>query len=58
MLVEKFDPYGEALPDDIGGQAYVTKGAPALMARIGQIVFWTLAIVIVYARVRYFPAGF
>jgi hypothetical protein len=57
MLAEKFDPYGELLPDDAGGKAYVTKAASVLLSRVGQLVFWVLAIAIVCVRIRYFSAG-
>ena len=57
MLAEKFDPYGELLPDDAGGKAYVTKATSVLLSRVGQLVFWALAIAIVCVRIRYFSAG-
>jgi hypothetical protein len=57
MLVEKFDPYGELLPGDSGDKAYVTKGASVFLSRVGQLVFWVLAIGIVCVRIRYFSAG-
>lgn len=58
MLVGKFDPYGELLPDDGRGKAaYVTKATSALLSRAGQLVFWMLVVVIVSARVWYFSAG-
>jgi hypothetical protein len=57
MLAEKFDPYGELLPDDAGGKAYVDKATSVLLSRVGQLVFWGLAIAIVCVRIRYFSAG-
>jgi hypothetical protein len=57
MLAEKFDPYGELLPDDAGGKAYVTKATSVLLSRVGQLVFWALAIAIVCVRIQYFSAG-
>jgi hypothetical protein len=57
MLAEKFDPYGELLTDDAGGKAYVTKATSVLLSRVGQLVFWVLAIAIVCVRIRYFSAG-
>jgi hypothetical protein len=58
MLAEKFDPYGELLPDDAGSKAYVTKATSVLLSRAGQLVFWVLAIGIVCVRIRYFSVGF
>jgi hypothetical protein len=58
MLAEKFDPYGELLPDDAGRKAYATKATSVLLSRVGQVVFWGLAIAIVCIRIRYFPVGF
>ncbi len=55
MLAEKFDPYGELLPDDAGGKAYVTKATSVLLSRIGQLVFWALAI---GYRLRSYPVLF
>lgn len=57
MLVEKFDPYGELLPGDSGSKAYATKTTSVLLSRIGQLLFWVLAIGIVCVRIRYFSAG-
>lgn len=57
MLAEKFDPYGELLPGDSGDKRYVTKAASVLLSRVGQVVFWVLAIGIVCVRIRYFSAG-
>lgn len=57
MLVGKFDPYGEALPDDGPRKTYITKVTAAFLSRAGQLVFWMLVIVIVGVRVRYFSAG-
>jgi hypothetical protein len=57
MLAEKFDPYGELLPDDAGGKGHVGKATSVLLSRVGQLVFWALAIAIVCVRIRYFSAG-
>lgn len=58
MLAEKFDPYGEILPDDSRGKVESAEPAPSLILRLGQLAFWMLVVAIVYARIRYFPAGF
>lgn len=58
MLAEKFDPYGEILPDDIRGKVESAEPVPSLVLRLGQVAFWMLVVVIVFARIRYFPAGF
>jgi hypothetical protein len=57
MLAEKFDPYGELLPDDAAGTPYVAKATSVLLSRVGQLVFWALAIGIVCFRIRYFSTG-
>jgi hypothetical protein len=57
MLADKFDPYGELLPGDSGDKGYVTKAGSVLLSRVGQLVFWALAIAIVCVRIRYFSAG-
>jgi hypothetical protein len=57
LLGEKFDPYGEVLPggtDDGVGSSGATS---ARLARAGQIAFWVIVAVVVFARMTYFPAG-
>lgn len=57
MLVERFDPFGEVLPsgtEDRVGSSGVTSGR---LARVGQIAFWVIVAVVVFARMTYFPAG-
>lgn len=58
MLVGKFDPYGELLPDDVREKVHVASPTSALLSRAGQLVFWMLVIAIICVRVRYFSAGF
>ncbi len=55
MLTEKFDAYGEVLPDAAGGPETVTAGS-SLLGRVGQYAFWLLVVVIVSVRVIYYPA--
>jgi hypothetical protein len=57
MLAEKFDPYGELLPDEAGRKAYAGKAGSDLLSRLGQIVFWALAIIVVGVRIYYFSAA-
>ena len=56
MLSEKFDAYGDVLPD-VARDGEAAKTASAVMSRIGQYAFWLLVIVIVSARVIYYPAS-
>lgn len=54
--IEKYDAYGEALPDasDVRREA---RSASVLLGRIGQAVFWLLVITIVAARIIYYPSS-
>ena len=54
MPTEKFDAYGEVLPDAARGQREAS--ASAVLSRIGQYMFWLLVVIIVSARVIYYPA--
>jgi hypothetical protein len=56
MRTEKFDAYGEVLPQAARGKREAAKSASALLSRIGQAVFWLLVIAIVSARIIYYPA--
>ena len=62
MLTEKFDAYGEVLPDAAGGQPEAASGASSMLARAGQYAFWLLVVVIVSvpdsgtAVICHFPA--
>lgn len=53
MLTEKFDPYGEASPD--AGRGYPGKTGSAFLSRAGQYLFWLLVVIIVSARIIYYP---
>jgi hypothetical protein len=57
MLTEKFDAYGEILPDAARGEREPGKTASAVLNRVGQYLFWLLVVVIVSARVIYYPAS-
>jgi hypothetical protein len=55
-LTEKFDPYGEVLPDAGRGDRAAGKTGSAVLSRVGQYVFWLLVVIIVSARIVYYPA--
>jgi hypothetical protein len=56
MLTDKFDAYGEALPDAARGKREAAKTASVALSRAGQYVFWLLVVVIVSARILMYPA--
>jgi hypothetical protein len=55
MATEKFDAYGEVLPDASRGRRDAVSASTAL-SRIGQYVFWLLVVVIVSVRILIYPA--
>ena len=57
MLTEKFDAYGEVLPQAAHGKRDAGRPVSAVLSRVGQYVFWLLVVVIVSARVMYYPAN-
>jgi hypothetical protein len=57
MLTEKFDAYGEVLPEARRGKRDAGRPVSAVLSRVGQYVFWLLVVVIVSARVMYYPAS-
>jgi hypothetical protein len=57
MLTEKFDAYGEVLPDGARDKRDAAGAASVVLARIGQCVFWLLVIIIVSTRVLFYPAA-
>jgi hypothetical protein len=57
MLIEKFDAYGEVLPDAGRDQREAVRPVSGVLGRIGQYVFWLLVVAIVSARVIYYPAS-
>jgi hypothetical protein len=56
MLIEKFDAYGEVLPEAARNNREAAKPASVVLNRLGQYVFWLLVVVIVSARIIYYPA--
>jgi hypothetical protein len=57
MLIEKFDAYGEVLPEAAGGKPETATAASAMLSRIGQYAFWLLVAVILAVRIIYYPAA-
>ena len=57
MLTEKFDAYGDVLPEVAGGQPETATAASAVPGRIGQYAFWLLVVIIVSVRIIYYPAA-
>lgn len=57
MLTEKFDAYGDALPEVARDERDAAKTTSEVLSRIGQYAFWLLVIVIVSARVVLYPAS-
>ena len=57
MLTEKFDAYGEVLPGAARGKRDAAGSASAVLSRIGQSLFWLLVVMIVSARIIYYPAS-
>jgi hypothetical protein len=54
MLTEKFEPYGEPLPEFRSGKREQPKAASAILSAVGQYSFWLLVVVIVFTRVALF----
>jgi hypothetical protein len=57
MLTEKFDAYGEVLPDPSRDRPEAAKATPVVLSRIGQSVFWLLVAIIISARIIFYPAS-
>jgi hypothetical protein len=58
MLTEKFDAYGEVLPEAVTrAKREPGRTASALLSRVGQCGFWLLVFLIVAARIIYSPAS-
>jgi hypothetical protein len=53
MSTEHFEPYGELLPEFRPGRRKPPT-ASAVLAAVGQSIFWSLVVVIVFARIAYF----
>lgn len=56
MLTDKFDAYGEELPGAPRGKREAARGASAFLGRLGQYVFWLLVVMIISARIIFYPA--
>jgi hypothetical protein len=56
MLTEKFDAFGEAMPDALRSKSEASSPARLIVGRIGRCVFWLLVATIVAARVTCYPA--
>ena len=57
MLTEKFDAYGEVLPKAAGCMSETATAASSMPGRIGLYAFWLLVVVIVAARIIYYPGA-
>jgi hypothetical protein len=57
MLTEKFDAYGELLPAARRDKPEPATTASVVLNRAGQYLFWLLVVVIISARVIYYPAS-
>jgi len=59
MLTEKFDPYGEVSPAMAleNRRAARIESASVALDRAGQFAFWLLVVVIVSARIIWYPAA-
>ena len=57
MLTDKFDAYGEVLPGATCGNRDAAGSVSAVLSRVGQSVFWLLVVMIVSARIIYYPAS-
>ena len=57
MQTEKFDAYGAVLPDAPRSRREAAAAVPATLSRIGLAVFWLAVIVILGARIAYYPAS-
>ncbi|WP_291865486.1 hypothetical protein [Bradyrhizobium sp.] len=57
MLTEKFDAYGEVLPDSVAGKPETATAAAGMLGRVGQYAFWLLVVMILSVRIVYYPAA-
>jgi hypothetical protein len=56
MLIEKFDAYGEVLPDAAGASPKRQRLRRRCSVGSGQYAFWLLVVIIVSMRIVYYPA--
>ena len=54
MLTERFEPYGEPLPEFRSGKREQPKATSEILSAVGQYSFWLLVVVIVFTRVAFF----
>lgn len=57
MLTEKFDAFGEAMPDALRSQNEASTPVLGHIGRIGLFVFWLVVVAIVAARITCYPAA-
>ncbi len=57
MLTEKFDAYGEMLPETPRGKREAFRSGSVILGRVGQSIFWLLVVLIVSARIIYYPSA-
>lgn len=57
MRTEKFDAYGEVLPEAPRGRREAGISASTVLSRFGQYAFWLLVVVIVSVRIAIYPGA-
>lgn len=55
-VIEKFDAYGDRLPNQAPGPIGHAQTRSTALSRIGQTIFWAVVIAVVLARVLHSPA--
>jgi len=56
MLTEKFDAFGEAMPDPVRSENETSTPLSGNVGRIGLYVFWLVVVAIIAARITCYPA--
>jgi hypothetical protein len=56
MSTEKFELFGEPLPETGLGKPERPKAESAILSAVGRYVFWLLVVVIVFTRITYFSS--
>ena len=54
MSTEKFEPFGEPLPENDAAARGQASATSEILSAIGQYSFWLLVVVIVCTRIAYF----
>jgi hypothetical protein len=54
MSTEKFEPYGEPLPEFRSGNREHPRATSAILNAVGPYTFWFLVAVIVFTRIAFF----